>query len=306
MELYQLYYFLEIAKDKNFTRAAERLHVSQSSLSKAIQRLEAYLGVKLFDRQGKQVGLTQEGEYFHEHIRNELANLDAIVKETKYLASTRQETVHINIPPNIGADLLALLMRTYIPNIANSSVEIIDVGCMAAWDMLLDETIELGWTMGIYIPKNVEFQEVEVQEFFLVTSADHPLAKRKTAPTFQDLSDEIFLIMSTAPHMSTTRMLEEHCIQAGYRPIRGLKNLSVSPNPQVIQGWVEQGLGISFVPQPMVRATSRLQVRSMNPPLTCPVGLAWKKKRQLSISANLLRDFIIKEYKMAGSKDYRI
>lgn len=296
MELYQLRYFCTIAAENNYTRAAEKLHVSQSSLTKAIQRLEGDLGVCLFKRNNRQIELTQAGRYFYESICRILQEIDLITEETKQISAEIQGTVNINIPPNIGANLLQLLMKDYIPNNTNMNVRVIDTGCMAAWDMILEDKIDLGWAMGLYIPKDIEFHEVEIQEFFLATSAAHPITRFHKAPTFLDLKDEIFLIMNTAPDLATTKMLEECCHKAGYHPISGLKNLSIEPHPQIIREWVRQGLGITFLPEPMTHAAEGLSIHSMDPPLMCPVGIAWNKKRSRSTAAKALCDYIISRY----------
>jgi DNA-binding transcriptional LysR family regulator len=70
MELRQLEYFVAVAADLNFSRAAERIHVVQSALSASVSRLEKELGVELFGRSKRQIALTAGGEIFLRHARN--------------------------------------------------------------------------------------------------------------------------------------------------------------------------------------------------------------------------------------------
>jgi DNA-binding transcriptional LysR family regulator len=78
MELRQLAYFVAVAEEANFTRAAERVHISQSGVSAQIRKLESDLGATLIDRSGRRAGLTTAGEAALEHARAVLASADAV------------------------------------------------------------------------------------------------------------------------------------------------------------------------------------------------------------------------------------
>src|ERR1022692_1262994 len=78
MELRQLEYFIAVAEEANFTRAAARVHISQSGISAQIRQLERDLGVMLFDRSGRCASLTTAGRAALEHARNALASVDAV------------------------------------------------------------------------------------------------------------------------------------------------------------------------------------------------------------------------------------
>ena len=81
MELRQLEYFVAVAEEANFTRAAERVHISQSGVSAQIRRLENDLGATLIDRSGRTAGLTTAGEAALEHARAALASAQAVRQE---------------------------------------------------------------------------------------------------------------------------------------------------------------------------------------------------------------------------------
>src|SRR3954468_8351344 len=113
MELHQLAYFVAVADEANFTRAAERLHVAQPGVSAQVKRLEAELGQQLLDRSGRQVALTEVGAAVLPHARAALAAAAAVrstVDELSGLIRGRA-TLGVVEPVAIGtldhADLLA-------------------------------------------------------------------------------------------------------------------------------------------------------------------------------------------------------
>ena len=96
MNLQWLYYFNTIAELEHYTRAAERLHVSQSNLSHAIKELEEELGAELFERKGRNIKLTKYGEIFHPYVQKTISSLEEGI-------STLKEY----IDPNVGTIVLA-------------------------------------------------------------------------------------------------------------------------------------------------------------------------------------------------------
>ncbi|MEH0152830.1 LysR family transcriptional regulator [Limibacter armeniacum] len=87
MELRHLHYFITVAETLNFTKAAEKLHISQPPLSRQIKELETHLNARLFDRNNKKVALTHAGEYFYTEIKRYLEQLERIKVQTEKIAN---------------------------------------------------------------------------------------------------------------------------------------------------------------------------------------------------------------------------
>ena len=97
MELTQLRYFTEVARTQHMTKSAKRLHVAQPALSQSIHRLEDELGVRLFERQGRNICLTEEGKRFQARVSPLIASLDDAVEETRREASDQLPVVRVGI-----------------------------------------------------------------------------------------------------------------------------------------------------------------------------------------------------------------
>ncbi len=102
MELYQVRYFLAVADALNFTRAAEKCFVSQSSLTKAIQKLEDTLGGRLFDRTKSSVQLTELGRIMHPHFQQLYHTAETAQKEARDAVTTKRTELRLGIMCSIG------------------------------------------------------------------------------------------------------------------------------------------------------------------------------------------------------------
>ena len=113
MELRQLEYFQMASRLKNITRAAERLRVSQPNITVAIKKLEAELGIQLFDRSQKQLSLTTEGAVFLNRIELALRNIQDAVLEVNDYKQLQKGTIKIGIPSMIGAYLFPKIFSSF-------------------------------------------------------------------------------------------------------------------------------------------------------------------------------------------------
>ena len=99
MDLKQLEYFIAIAEEKNITAAAKRLHICQPPLSQQLKKLEAELGVVLFNRNSRQIQLTEIGKIFLERARQIVDLSSSIQQEVQDYAAGYQGTIMIGITP---------------------------------------------------------------------------------------------------------------------------------------------------------------------------------------------------------------
>jgi DNA-binding transcriptional LysR family regulator len=244
MELRQLRQFVAVAEAGSFSLAAERLCMAQPPLSVAIRKLEDEMGISLFERTGRGVRLTPEGE-------TALAGANRCLKEASDLTNMAQSAQHdasglLNIAC-IGSAVYGLLPKilkvfaSRYPGIKFTLREYTNHETLIAVE---NGSIDLGFVrVPIARPVNVEFQQVEQDRFCAALPNDHPLCQQTTL-SLQDMADETFIgyVPSRAGGLQGALMLT--LLQAGISARITQEAVQV----QTAIGLVEGGLGVALVP----------------------------------------------------------
>jgi LysR family transcriptional regulator, cyn operon transcriptional activator len=177
IELRHLRYFASVAETENFTRAAERLGVSQPSVSQQIKDLEELLGTPLFARLGKRVRLTEAGEAFARHADLVLKKLDQAREAVEQIRSLERAHLEIGVIP-------AVHLAWVPPVLGILAVEHpgISVTVHEAPSMLIETEVESGrYDLGLGLltrsSPNLEYERLLTQDFSLIVPARHPLAE---------------------------------------------------------------------------------------------------------------------------------
>ncbi|ADO71700.1 LysR family transcriptional regulator [Stigmatella aurantiaca] len=194
MELRHLRYFVTIAEEQNFRRAATRLHVSQSPLSRQMKDLEEEMGVELFAPEGRGIKLTAAGKVFAERARSILASVDTAVDEAKGIAEGRLGTVVIGFETGttfMGALLsLVAAFRRRTPRVG---LQLVPMSSLEQWMALRQGTITVGY--GAYAPSDDALGHLEMSRdrLGLLLSPEHRLARLEKI-RLRDLESERVLL----------------------------------------------------------------------------------------------------------------
>lgn len=194
MELRHLRYFVTIAEEQSFRRAAARLHVSQSPLSRQMQDLAEEMGVALFEPEGRGIKLTSAGKTFAERARSILASVDAAVDEARGIAEGRLGTVVIGFETGTTfmGPLLSLVaaFRRRSPRVG---LQLVPMSSGEQWTALRQGTIAFGY--GAYAPTDGSLGHLEMtrDRLGLLLSSDHRLARPKTI-RLRDVASERVLL----------------------------------------------------------------------------------------------------------------
>lgn len=200
MDLRQLRYFVAVAEELHFTRAAARLHLAQSALSAQINALEREIGGPLFTRANRRVELTRVGAALLPQARELLADADRVLAETRALAQREAELLAVGCLGAVPGELLTVVLDTMRAERPSARFDVHSFDFAEIRESLIEARVDVAF---LYLPYDEqELSGLEVVPLLeeprtVIMSADHPLATRPQL-TPADLADEVFISHSSA------------------------------------------------------------------------------------------------------------
>ncbi len=257
MDLRQLTQFVVLSETLNFHRAAERLHMAQPPLSTAIRKLEDELGVELFDRQPRNLSLTQAGHAMLKLARRTLRNVEELHRSAKEHISGEQGQITLGFSHTASNSVLPGILRGFHERFPQVELVLRESTTHELLAELAAHTVDLALLRTPILDIcDVELIQLATDHFVLAVPADHPLA-RKTKITMADLDGQRFIAYSREKVPAMNAIASLAFAEAG-----------ISPNvvQQIVQvptaiGLVESGLGIALVPsatEKYIRTSARL------------------------------------------------
>jgi len=215
MELRHLRYFLALAGSLNFTRAAERVHVTQSTLSHQIRQLEEEIGRTLFERVGKRVRLTAAGEAFLSYAQRAMQEIDQGLSELKAEAAPLSGEVRLGATHTFNLGIVPECVAEFLSR--NPTVRILaeELPADAIVAGLAQGRLDLGVAYRPELPGSLRFEPLFNEELVLAVSRRHPLARRKRLRMIELHREPLALLPDS---FSTRRLLDECFAAAGARP----------------------------------------------------------------------------------------
>lgn len=243
MEIHQLEYVLEVAKQRHFTRAADEINVVQSSLSQQIAKLEDELGVKLFERTTRCVNLTPAGVEFVQHAKRILADLEKAKESMLLYGGMLRGTLHIGVIASLESiDFVNIVtsFRTLYPGMV---VNIIQQGSHKLIEMLRMNIVDIAFlTMPVHMEhQDIEFTHLGTDEFVLVTKKEHPFVKRKYIDLIE-AENENFVFHHKDESIYHICLVA--CNNAGFQP----KIVCQSSHSPTSLALINAGIGVGFFP----------------------------------------------------------
>jgi LysR family transcriptional regulator, transcriptional activator of the cysJI operon len=254
MDERRLQIFKAVADLRNFSRAAEVLHLSQPTVSQQIQGLEEYYGTKLFDRTSKSVELTAAGRALYASLLPMLQQFAevrrAVMRSTGAVSGPLTVGASLTIGEYVLPQVLAAYLREY-PGV-EASVQINNTEQIVA--LMLSGALDIGLLEGpVQAPEMVEEVFLE-DELVLVAPGGHPWRER-AAITLEDLQAERLVMRERGS--GTRHALEERLQAAGVR-LADLQVAAELAGTEAIKGAVEAGLGVAALSRWTVRKELRL------------------------------------------------
>jgi DNA-binding transcriptional LysR family regulator len=274
MELRHLRYFVAVAEALSFTKAAENLHLAQPSLTRQIKDLEAEIDVRLIDRSGKRISLTQEGESFLLDARRLLAECAQSVQAVQRLSRGESRQLNIGYVANIYHDLLPETLDAFRKAYPRTALNLFDMTPAEQFQALDEHKIDLGFVCFRTRSTGNDLQWTRVgHDIVMATVAEgNPLAK-KARIDLKDLEQTFFVEMSEKTYPGSNNWLINACREAGFRP-RILQDADREP---AVISFVAAGLGVALLPEQIKRLPHEGVVfRPLRQRLTADSWAVWK------------------------------
>lgn len=284
MELRQLEYFQMASRLKNITRAAQRLRVSQPNITVAIKKLEAELGVQLFDRSQKQLTLTPEGTVFLKRIELALRNIDDAIMEVNDYKQLQKGTIKIGIPPMMGAYLFPKVFSGFRHIHPHLDVLLYEEGSLTIREKLESDELDFGIILVPASTPNLNVLKMSRSQLMICVSQKSPLADAKTI-TPKDIAESDLIMMKEGSYL-------REVVQSRLSALK-ISPRTVLESGQIvtIKGLVEHQVGIAFLLDFICENSPNITAIPFSDPIYVDIGLAWKKEKYVSKAAQAFIDF---------------
>ena len=281
MDTQALSAFLEVADTASFSKAAERLFLSQPAVSKRIATLEDQLGRQLFDRVGRQISLTDAGRALLPYARRVLHDIEDGRRALSMLSEKVEGRLSIGTSHHIGLHRLPPVLRAYTLSYPEVDLDIQFMDSEVACEAVLAGKLELGIvTLPSQPLPQLKSRLVWPDPLAVVVAPGHPLAALKK-PKLGDLAEHPAVLPDEATY--THRIVTAALTQHGLKPrIRLATNYL-----ETLKMLVMIGLGWSVLPRSMLdKDLIALPIRELL--LERELGVVWHEKRTLSAAATAL------------------
>ena len=273
MELRHLRYFLAVAEELNFTRAAKRLNIAQPPLTQQIKALEAEMGVALFDRSGYRVELTDAGRSFVPQVARILADVRNAVLIAKRAAVGEVGHVRVGFTESASFNPLVTAtfrsFRTAYPEVELSLEESPSTVLASA---LRDGRIDAAFVRPpLRTGEGITLHLIDEEEMVVAVPTGHPLALRAELE-ITDLAEETFVLYPRTERPGLADTVIAACEKAGFAP----KVKQYTPQLSSTINLVAAALGVSIVPKSMrgLQPQAVTYKRLRDPKLTALLGVA--------------------------------
>jgi DNA-binding transcriptional LysR family regulator len=287
--------FLAVSQTRSFSRAAERLHLTQPAVTKRIQRLEGHFGISLFDRVGKQIHLTAAGSLLRpraESLMTDMADTQRLLDNLRLEVSG---ALALTTSHHVGLHRLSPVLKAFTQDYPQVQLDMRFEDSEAAHDLVRNARSEMavvtldpqrtrkpGEAPG---PQDLEYLPIWDDPLQFVIAAEHPLAARPSM-TLSELAEQPVILPDLATY--TGRIVAELFAQAGHT-----LTPSMSTNYlETIGMLVGSGIGWSVLPASMV-SHGLVTLQTDAPALHRTLGCVTHPQRTLSNAATAFRDVLL-------------
>lgn len=284
MELRHLKYFVTVAEELNFRRAASRLYMEQPPLSRQIRQLEEELGVMLLHRSKQGVMLTEAGKAFLDEARLTLAQAERAAKAARQAIGV-QKQLAIGFSICAFNRVLPEIIQAFRQEHPETKVTLTEMSTVMQIQALLNEEIDIGFLYTPIEQAQITTMTLLKEPLVVALPAEHPLAAQAVLD-LRSLAHESFILCPQHVKPDLYNHIMNACQQAGFQP----NIVQEASPPEVVLGLVESRMGIALT---AAGAQTRHKLNVVYRPLKEPVPMleiaaGWRREQ----SSNVLKQFI--------------
>ncbi|UEL46869.1 LysR family transcriptional regulator [Terrisporobacter hibernicus] len=289
MNLNHLQYFVTLAREEHYTNAAQKLSITQPSLSNAISSLEKELGTYLFEKKGRNVVLTKYGKVFLEYVEKTLETLNQGVKKVKLLTSETSGIIDLGYIYTFGMKDISLLVNSFLEETKDKNFKF-TFSDGNTWNIisgLKNEDYDVGFCSKIESEDGIEFIKVKEEELVLITPRNHPLSNYKEI----DLKDTIdYKYIAFKKNSGLRPFIDNMFMEIGEK-----QNIIYEvEKDESLAGLVEGNFGIAIIPKiPILDHLDVNIIKIKNPKYNRNIYMAKLKNKYLSPAVNEFIKFVI-------------
>lgn len=281
--------FVAIAELGGFSKAAEQLHVTQTALTRRVQKLESYLGLRLLDRTTRYVELTVVGREFLPQARSIVSEMTNAVGRLKDMSRNAKGSLTIACIPTMASHTLPAVMRRYTAAYPGNRIRIIDASAVEVRNAVLHGQAELG--IGIPTERHPDLQETQMLEepYMFFCREEHPLSRQKSI-TWADLREAELIVISG---LSANRVFLDYQLARRGISITGayeVQHLSTAI------GLVAAGVGTAILPSSTLEDGARpglCRIPLIGPVIKRKITLLRRRNATLSPAASAFHALLI-------------
>ena len=290
MDIKQISYFMAVAQEGNFSRAAEKLEVSQPTLSMAVKKLEEELGTELFYSFNRRQNLTDEGLRLKEGAAKLLEVYQETIENVKLSDHVGSGVVTLGLSPLFGACFFGDLIPSFAAAYPDIKINMIEDGANKIDELVERGEVDLAVTLNTERTASFASCHFSTQRNVALLHKNHPLSNARSI-TVADLKEDSFAIFNQ--DFILNRQIMSACHAAGFRP----KIALLSSQWDFMVELVSRNRAVSILPKPVLDKHPDPNVVCV--PLTdsmkyWDIVLAWNKQKYMSKSCRLFLEYIRK------------
>ena len=285
----QMKYFDAVCHFQNISKAAASLHISQPTITVAIQSLESELGIKLFYRNGKHLLLTQEGTIIWDKVANILSHIEQLENEIRDVAHNKNH-IRLGVPLQIGVKLLPKLFNEFKTLHPEINLDICEAGGIEALQLIERDELDMAITnYDNNFSENLIYKKVGENEICFCTSPQNPLsAKQYITP--EEIANEKLVMLSGGFFIN--RAVNSMFQASGIKP----EILLYSSQLHTIKNMVSSAHCSTFLMRQAITTEDNITIIPIKPAYFINSGIVMKKGKPIYSDERALINFLMQSY----------